>query len=63
MASGIRVGSAAATTRGFNEQECERIGELIGDVVLHVGDEAIKDRTHAEVRELLSAHPLYPELA
>ena len=62
VASGIRVGSAAATTRGFSEQECERIGELIGDVVLHVGDEAIKDRTHAEVCELLSAHPLYPEL-
>lgn len=62
VASGIRVGSAAATTRGFSEQECERIGEFIGDVVLHVGDEAIKDRTHAEVCELLSAHPLYPEL-
>lgn len=62
VASGIRVGSAAATTRGFGEQECERIGQLIGDVVLHVDDDAIKERTHAEVCELLSVHPLYPEL-
>lgn len=62
VASGIRVGSAAATTRGFGEQECERIGQLIGDVVLHVDDDATKERTHAEVCELLSVHPLYPEL-
>lgn len=62
VTSGIRVGSAAVTTRGFGEQECERIGQLIGDVVTHVSDEGILDRTLAEVKELLSAHPLYPEL-
>ena len=59
VTSGIRVGSAAATTRGFNEQECERIGELIGDVVNNMGNEALLDRTHAEVHELLANHPLY----
>ncbi|WP_322151312.1 serine hydroxymethyltransferase [Paratractidigestivibacter sp.] len=62
VTSGIRVGSAAATTRGFSEQECERIGELIGDVVSNMGNDALLDRTHAEVHELLSAHPLYPQL-
>ena len=62
VTSGIRVGSAAATTRGFDEAECERIGELIGDVVLHFSDDAVIDRTHAEVEELLAKHPLYPEL-
>ncbi len=62
VTSGIRVGSAAATTRGFNEQECERIGELIGDVVNNMGNDALLDRTHAEVHELLAAHPLYPQL-
>ncbi len=59
VTSGIRVGSAAATTRGFNEQECERIGELIGDVVNNIGNEGLLDRTHAEVHELLANHPLY----
>ncbi len=62
VTSGIRVGSAAATTRGFTEQECERIGQLIGDVVSGINDPDIIDRTHAEVRELLAVHPLYPTL-
>ncbi len=63
VTSGIRVGSAAATTRGFSEQECERIGQLIGDVVNGINDPDVIDRTHAEVQELLSVHPLYPNLA
>jgi len=51
VASGIRVGSAAATTRGFGEHECERIGQLIGDgPCSHVDDDANQERTHAEVR-------------
>ena len=62
VTSGIRVGSAAATTRGFSERECERIGQLIGDVVTNVDNEQLADRTALEVRELLAAHPLYPEL-
>ncbi len=62
VTSGIRVGSAAATTRGFNEQECERIGQLIGDVVNGINNPDVIDRTHAEVQELLAAHPLYPNL-
>lgn len=62
VTSGIRVGSAAATTRGFDEAECERIGELIGDVVTNLGDENVQERVAGEVKELLQAHPLYPEL-
>ncbi len=62
VTSGIRVGSAAATTRGFSERECERIGELIGDVVTNLGDEGVTERVSFEVREPLDAHPLYPEL-
>ena len=62
VTSGIRVGSAAVTTRGFTERECERVGELIGDVVAGHGDDALMDRISMEVRELLAEHPLYPEL-
>ena len=63
VTSGIRVGSAAVTTRGFTERECERVGELIGDVVTRLSDADVADRVSFEVRELLDAHPLYPELA
>ncbi|HQE69851.1 MAG TPA: serine hydroxymethyltransferase, partial [Atopobiaceae bacterium] len=62
VTSGIRVGSAAATTRGFGEDECERIGELIGEVVTHIGDDEALAAVAAEVEELLAVHPLYPEL-
>ena len=62
VTSGIRVGSAAMTTRGFDEAEAERIGELIGQTVTHLGDEAALAAVAAEVKELLAAHPLYPEL-
>ena len=62
VTSGIRVGSAAVTTRGFNERECERVGELIGDVVLSMGSAEKLDRISMEVRELLASHPLYPDL-
>jgi glycine hydroxymethyltransferase len=62
VTSGIRVGSAAMTTRGFNEAEAERIGELIGETVTHLGDESVMAQVKAEVKELLAAHPLYPEL-
>ncbi|MBR3157492.1 MAG: serine hydroxymethyltransferase [Atopobiaceae bacterium] len=62
VTSGIRVGSAAMTTRGFGEAEAERIGELIGQTVTHLDDEAALAAVKAEVAELLAAHPLYPEL-
>jgi glycine hydroxymethyltransferase len=50
------------TTRGFDETEAERIGELIGETVSNLDDEAKLAAVKAEVAELLSAHPLYPEL-
>ena len=62
VTSGIRVGSAAMTTRGFGEDEAERIGELIGQTVTHLEDEAALASVKAEVADLLSRHPLYPEL-
>lgn len=63
VASGIRVGSAAATSRGFVEHECERIGELIGDVLAAPESASVLERTTLEVKELLAEHPLYPELS
>ena len=62
VTSGIRVGSAAVTTRGFSEVECERVGQLIGEAIAAGGDTVALDRVSAEVHELLEAHPLYPGL-
>lgn len=60
VTSGIRVGSAAATTRGFNKDEFTRIGQLITASVYSANDEARLKEIAAEVSEMLAKHPLYP---
>ena len=62
VASGIRVGTAAMTTRGFGEEEARRIGSLIARVVFEHKDGVAMKRIGDEIAELLAAHPLYPEL-
>lgn len=60
VTSGIRVGSAAATTRGFDKDEFTRIGQLIAASVYSANDEARLNEIAGEVKELLDKHPLYP---
>ncbi len=61
VTSGIRVGSAAATTRGFTADEFYEIGQLIAKTVFNAEDEATLTTIRKQVDELLAAHPLYPE--
>lgn len=61
VTSGIRVGSAAATTRGLDENDFRRVGELIAATVFAAGDEEKLAAIAAQVRTILDAHPLYPE--
>ena len=60
VTSGIRVGSAAATTRGFDKDEFTRIGQLIAASVYSANDEARLNEIAGEVKGLLDKHPLYP---
>ena len=62
VTSGIRVGGAAITSRGFTEEESRKIGEMIGDCVYNIEDEAMLDSIRHEVSEMCAAHPLYQEL-
>ena len=62
VTSGIRVGSPAITTRGFSESEAATVGTLIADTIAHRDDEAALGVIRDQVRGLLDAHPLYPEL-
>jgi len=56
--SGIRLGTAAATTRGMKEPEMKTLGELIAGVVLAPADEAVRGRTLSAVTELASSFPV-----
>jgi glycine hydroxymethyltransferase len=62
VTSGIRVGSPAVTTRGFDESDARLTGELIGRAIFGREDEKELGKVAAQVRELVEAHPLYPEL-
>ncbi len=59
VASGIRVGSPAITTRGFGADEAYRIGELIAKALFAKDDQAVQDSVAAEVSDMLAQHPIY----
>ena len=57
--SGIRAGTPALTTRGFDEADCREVGDLIHRVVDNVEDESVIAEVRERVDELTDAHPLY----
>jgi glycine hydroxymethyltransferase len=76
--SGVRIGTPALTSRGFDAQDFDRVAELIVDVLQattpastasgapskakYVVADGVAARTHAAASELLAANPLYPGL-
>ncbi len=61
VTSGIRVGTAAGTTRGFNTDDFAKIGSLIARAVFNASNEAVLANVRAEVDALIEKCPLYPE--
>ncbi len=59
VASGLRVGSPAVTTRGFMEAEMRKTGELMLRALEQRDDDAALDEIRREVVELLDHFPLY----
>ncbi|MBN1310940.1 MAG: serine hydroxymethyltransferase [Anaerolineae bacterium] len=57
--SGIRMGSPAATTRGFEEAEMRQVANWISDVVEHVDDDKVIERVRGEVTEMCGRFPLW----
>ncbi|MDQ1660364.1 MAG: glycine hydroxymethyltransferase [Blastococcus sp.] len=60
IASGIRVGSPAVTTQGMAESDMKAIASLIGTAIRDA-DGSRTAEVAAGVRELVGAHPAYPE--
>jgi glycine hydroxymethyltransferase len=61
VASGIRVGTPAITTRGMGEREMELIGDLIARVLHAPDDGPTLNAVKSEVERLCRRFPLYPE--
>ncbi len=60
IASGIRIGTPALTTRGMKEAEMKKIGEMIASVIWEPESEEVRARVRRQVKEIASGFPMYP---
>ncbi|MBC7885858.1 MAG: serine hydroxymethyltransferase [Saprospiraceae bacterium] len=58
--SGIRIGSAAMTTRGFKESQCEQVVEWVDEAIVYRDNESMLKDIRSKVNTLMSNFPLYP---
>lgn len=61
VTSGIRLGTPAATTRGFKEGEMVFVGNLIADLLDSPTNEAVLNRVHSQVLALTERFPVYSQ--
>jgi len=67
VTSGLRIGTPAVTTRGFDEAECSDLAGWICDILDVLAEQGNTDAVEAEVREKVAAlcerHPVYGDAA
>ena len=59
VTSGIRIGTAAITTRGFKEEDCLKTIEWIDRVLSDPENEALIKKVKSEVNQFMEQFPLY----
>jgi glycine hydroxymethyltransferase len=59
VTSGIRVGTAAVTTRGLKEADMETIVSLIDEVIQNHTDDSVLERVGKRVHDMMSSRPLF----
>jgi glycine hydroxymethyltransferase len=60
VASGVRLGTPALTTRGMGEEEMRQVARLIAAVLHEPESEEVRARVKESVHELAARFPLYP---
>ena len=59
VTSGIRIGTPAVTTRGFNEQDCKVLAGWMCDVISSGGNETVVKSVREQVKGICQTHPVY----
>lgn len=59
VTSGVRLGVAAVTTRGFKEQDMKILGDIIANAVKNSENEQELEKLKIQVKTLLNKYPLY----
>lgn len=59
VTSGIRIGTAAVTSRGFKEEDVIEVGKIIASVLKNHEDSAVKEEARKRVEALTAKYPLY----
>ncbi|MCR6112361.1 serine hydroxymethyltransferase [Bacillus sp. A301a_S52] len=59
ITSGIRIGTAAVTSRGFKEEDLAEVGSIIARVLKNVKDESVLNEAKEAVKKLTDRYPLY----
>ncbi len=59
VTSGIRVGTPAATTRGFDETDCTNLASWMCDICDDLNNQSVIDEVKAKVSDLCAKHPVY----
>ena len=58
VASGLRLGTPAITSRGFDQKAVRRVARMIVDVLTAMGDEKVQRQVAEEVRDLAPRYPV-----
>ncbi|KAA1281300.1 MAG: serine hydroxymethyltransferase [SAR202 cluster bacterium] len=58
VASGLRLGTPAITSRGFKEEDSKQVADLIVRVLTNMGDEQVENTVREEIKELTARFPV-----
>ena len=62
ITSGIRLGTAAMTTRGFDESDFKEVGKIISECLKNNDNKELKLELSERVKKLCDLHPIYEEV-
>jgi glycine hydroxymethyltransferase len=62
VTSGLRLGTPAVTTRGFDHDDCVQLANLIADVLDNMGNASVEEAVREQATALCHKHPVYGHL-